>query len=173
MNQILHIKMLKYNWKYWKLLDIFYHFQCRQWQPPPPPLQAPWKAYTISYLHVKSKEKIYIRPYTVSYLHVKSKEKKYIIPIGYIIYVLDSYFLSTFHNIYGYKSLRAGYQKRCWHGFLSDCRSSSYLQVYLWVVTRMHQAILRSDSWAHQPGLTHLSLVCSPGPSVVLCVHYQ
>ncbi len=29
------------------------------------------------------------------------------------------------------------------------------------------------DSWAHKPGLTHLSLVCSPGPSVVLCVHYQ
>ncbi len=29
------------------------------------------------------------------------------------------------------------------------------------------------DSWAHKPGLAHLSLVCTPGPSVVLCVHYQ
>ncbi len=27
--------------------------------------------------------------------------------------------------------------------------------------------------WAHKSGLTHLSLVHSPGPSVVLCVHYQ
>ncbi len=26
------------------------------------------------------------------------------------------------------------------------------------------------DSWAHQPGLIHLSLVHSPGPSVVLCI---
>ncbi len=25
------------------------------------------------------------------------------------------------------------------------------------------------DSWAHEPGLTHLSLVHSPGTSVVLC----
>ncbi len=24
-------------------------------------------------------------------------------------------------------------------------------------------------SWVHKPGLTHLSLVCSPGPFVVLC----
>ncbi len=29
------------------------------------------------------------------------------------------------------------------------------------------------DGCAHKPGLTHLSLVCSPGPTVVLCVHYQ
>ncbi len=29
------------------------------------------------------------------------------------------------------------------------------------------------DSWVHKPGLTHLSLVRSPGPSVVLCMHYQ
>ncbi len=29
------------------------------------------------------------------------------------------------------------------------------------------------DSWSHKPGLIHLSLVHSPGPSVVLCVHYQ
>ncbi len=29
------------------------------------------------------------------------------------------------------------------------------------------------DGWAHKPGLTHLSLVRIPGPSVVLCVHYQ
>ncbi len=29
------------------------------------------------------------------------------------------------------------------------------------------------DGWAHKPGLTHLSLVCSPGPSLVLCVHCQ
>ncbi len=29
------------------------------------------------------------------------------------------------------------------------------------------------DGWAHKPGLTHLSLVHSPEPSVVLCVHYQ
>ncbi len=29
------------------------------------------------------------------------------------------------------------------------------------------------DGWAQQPGLTHLSMVCSPGPSVVLCVLYQ
>ncbi len=28
-------------------------------------------------------------------------------------------------------------------------------------------------SWAHNVGLTHLSLVHSPGPSVVLCLHYQ
>ncbi len=27
--------------------------------------------------------------------------------------------------------------------------------------------------WAPKPGLTHLSLVWSPWPSVVLCVHYQ
>ncbi len=26
---------------------------------------------------------------------------------------------------------------------------------------------------AHKPGLTHLSLVRSPGPSVVLCVHCE
>ncbi len=25
----------------------------------------------------------------------------------------------------------------------------------------------------YSPGLTHLSPVCGPGPSVVLCVHYQ
>ncbi len=29
------------------------------------------------------------------------------------------------------------------------------------------------DGWAHKPGLIHLSLVCSLGPSVVLCMHYQ
>ncbi len=29
------------------------------------------------------------------------------------------------------------------------------------------------DDWAHKPGLTHLSLVRSPVPSVVLCVHCQ
>ncbi len=29
------------------------------------------------------------------------------------------------------------------------------------------------DGWAHKPGLTHLSLVRSPGPSVMLCVHCQ
>ncbi len=29
------------------------------------------------------------------------------------------------------------------------------------------------DGWAHKPGLTYLSLVYSPGPSVVLCVHCQ
>ncbi len=29
------------------------------------------------------------------------------------------------------------------------------------------------DGWAHKPGLTHLSLVHSPEPFVVLCVHYQ
>ncbi len=29
------------------------------------------------------------------------------------------------------------------------------------------------DGWAHKPGLTHLSLVRGPGPSVVLCVHCQ
>ncbi len=28
------------------------------------------------------------------------------------------------------------------------------------------------DGWSHKPGLTHLSLVHSPGPSMVLCVHY-
>ncbi len=26
------------------------------------------------------------------------------------------------------------------------------------------------DSWAHKPLLTQLSLVCSPGPFVVLCI---
>ncbi len=25
------------------------------------------------------------------------------------------------------------------------------------------------DGWVHKPGLIHLSLVCSSGPSVVLC----
>ncbi len=25
------------------------------------------------------------------------------------------------------------------------------------------------DGWAHKPGLTHLSLVCSPGPSGAVC----
>ncbi len=29
------------------------------------------------------------------------------------------------------------------------------------------------DDWTHKPGLTYLSLVRSPGPSVVLFVHYQ
>ncbi len=29
------------------------------------------------------------------------------------------------------------------------------------------------DGLSHKPGLTHLTLVCSPGHSVVLCVHYQ
>ncbi len=29
--------------------------------------------------------------------------------------------------------------------------------------------VLLWDGWAHKPGLTHLSLVCS----LVLCVHYQ
>ncbi len=29
------------------------------------------------------------------------------------------------------------------------------------------------DNWAHKHGLTHISLVHSPEPTVVLCVHYQ
>ncbi len=35
------------------------------------------------------------------------------------------------------------------------------------------EVLMEWDSWAHKPGLTHLSLVPSPGHSVVLCVHYQ
>ncbi len=29
------------------------------------------------------------------------------------------------------------------------------------------------EGWAHKPGVIHLNLACSRGPSVVLCVHYQ
>ncbi len=31
----------------------------------------------------------------------------------------------------------------------------------------------RGDSWVHKPGLTHLSRVHSPGPSVVVCAMYK
>ncbi len=49
--------------------------------------------------------------------------------------------------------------------------STSGKDVYILATYTLKQR--ESDGWAHKPSLTHLSLVCSPYPSVELCVHYQ
>ncbi len=46
---------------------------------------------------------------------------------------------------------------------ISNCTSSK--DVYILTTDTQREW----DSWVHKPGLTHLSLVCSQGPSVVLC----
>ncbi len=46
-------------------------------------------------------------------------------------------------------------------------------QIKTWCIEEKTWCTEEWDGWAHKPGLTYLSLVCSPGPSVVLCVHYQ
>ncbi len=48
---------------------------------------------------------------------------------------------------------------------------ASLFQTYLSASANLLASHL--DGWPHTPSLTHLSLVCSQGPSVVLCVLYQ
>ncbi len=50
---------------------------------------------------------------------------------------------------------------------LCGSRTSCCSYVYSWWTYCYKQ---EWDSWAIKPGLTHLSLDCSPGPSVVLCM---
>ncbi len=41
------------------------------------------------------------------------------------------------------------------------------------ITAKLFCTLHKWNGWAHKPGLTHLSLVHSSEPSVVLCVHYQ
>ncbi len=52
-------------------------------------------------------------------------------------------------------------QYMSWPWITPDSRRHGYLKQREW------------DSWAHKPGLTHLSLVHNPGRSVVLYAYYQ
>ncbi len=46
---------------------------------------------------------------------------------------------------------------------------SKYIDIYCHRYSKQREY----DSRANKPGLTYLSLVCSAGPSIVMCVLYQ